>query len=83
MQFVTNLIGWNVLTQIVLILAYFSCRWSVLAFGLLYYFVPVYFCFVVVAFLAIVGVFWTVLSRVLGIRKLGVQAQRASMPQGR
>ena len=82
MQFVTNLIGWNVLTQIALILSCFVYPVTMTAFYVLYRLVPVYFYFLVVAFLALVLVAWTVLSSVLGIRKLGVQAKRASMQQG-
>ena len=82
MQFVTNLIGWNVLTQIALIVSCFMYPLFITVLYVLYRLAPVYFYFLVVAFLALSLVIWTVLSSILGIRKLGVQAKRASMREG-
>jgi hypothetical protein len=82
MQFITNLVGWNVLTQVALIVCYFFyydlLKILYVAHGLN----KGYFYFVVTAFLTLLWLAWTLISYVFGIRKLGAQIKRVKLYEG-
>ncbi len=76
MTFIINLINWNVLTQFALIACYFIYRDWVTTAYLIHYYQPGYFYFLVAGVICLVWLVWTLVTDVLGIRRLGPGVDR-------